>query len=151
MGERYENPCFFIHPGFIPNLCYYYYFIIIYIYIYIYNILHHTNGLFIDNSLLKINEITYISTCEFMFKMFNDLHPVITNAFFSVTSSSHNTRSINNFSIINFKKELCRRTLIYIGPITWNKLDNILKNISNYKLFRKRMYTNLLSSYSVYL
>ena len=54
-------------------------------------------------------------------------------------------------SIINFKKELCRRTLIYIGPITWNKLDNILKNISNYKLFRKRMYTNLLSSYSVYL
>ena len=46
-----------------------------------------------------------------MFKIFNDLHPVITNAFFSVTSSSHNTRSINNFSIINFKKELCRRTL----------------------------------------
>ena len=41
-----------------------------------------------------------------MFKIFNDLHPVITNAFFSVTSSSHNTRSINNFSIINFKKEL---------------------------------------------
>ena len=40
---------------------------------------------------------------------------------------------------------------IYIGPITWNKLDNILKNISNYKLFRKRMYTHLLSSYSVYL
>ena len=96
--------------------------------------LHHTNGLFIDNSLLKINEITYISTCEFMFKIFNDLHPVITNAFFSVTSSSHNTRSINNFSIINFKKELCRRTLIYIGPITWNKLDNILKifQIINY-------------------
>ena len=74
-----------------------------------------------------------------MFKIFNDLHPVITNAFFSVTSSSHNTRSINNLSIINFKKELCRRTLIYIGPITWNKLDNILKNISNYKLFRKRI------------
>ena len=119
--------------------------------------LHHTSGLFIDNSLFKINEITYISTCEFMFTIFNDLHPVITNAFFSVTSSSHNTRSINNFSIINFKKELCRRTLIYIGPITWNKLGNILKNIhykyinSNYKLFRKRMYKNLLSSYSVYL
>ena len=113
--------------------------------------LHHTSGLFIDNSLLKINEITYISTCEFMFKIFNDLHPVITNAFFSVTLSSHNTMSINNFSIINFKKELCRRTLIYIGPITWNNLDNILKNISNYKLFRKRMYKNLLSSYTVYL
>ena len=86
-----------------------------------------------------------------MFKILNDLHPVITNAFFSVTSLSHNTRSINNFSIINFKKELYRRTLIYIGPITWNKLDNILKNISNYKLFRKRMYKNVLSSYSVYL
>ena len=86
-----------------------------------------------------------------MFKIFNDLHPVITNALFSVTSSSHNTRSINNVSIINFKKELYRRTLIYIGPITWNKLDNILKNISNYKLFRKRMYKNVLSSYSVYL
>ena len=85
-----------------------------------------------------------------MFKVFNDLHPYITNAFFSVTSSSHNTRSINNFSIINFKKELCRRTLIYVGPIR-NKLDNILKNISNYKLFSKRMYKNLLSSYSVYL
>ena len=86
-----------------------------------------------------------------MFKIFNDLHPVIKNAFFSVTSSSHNTRCINNFSIINFKKELCRRTLIYIGPINWNKLDNILKYISIYKLFRKRMYKNVLSSYSVYL
>ena len=42
----------------------------------------------------------------------------ISNAFFSVTSSSHNTRSIHNFSIINFKKELRRRTLIYVGPIT---------------------------------
>ena len=39
-----------------------------------------------------------------MFKIVNDLHPVIKNAFFSVTSSSHNTRCINNFSIINFKK-----------------------------------------------
>ena len=86
-----------------------------------------------------------------MFKVFNDLHPYITNEYLSLMSSSHNTRSLNNFSIINFTKELCRGTLIYVGPITWNKLDNILKNISNYKLFRKRMYTNLLSSYSVYL
>ena len=113
--------------------------------------LYHTSGLFIDNYLLKINEITYISTCEFIFKVFNDLHSYITNAFFSLMASSHNTRSLNNFLIINFKSELCRRTLIYVGPITWNKLDNILTNISNYKLFRKRMYTNLLSSYSVYL
>ena len=51
--------------------------------------LHHTNGLFIDNSLLKINEITYISTCEFMFKIFNDLHHVITNAFFNFIISQH--------------------------------------------------------------
>ena len=97
--------------------------------------LHHTSGLFIDNSLLKINEITYISTCEFMFKVFNDLHPYITNAFFFynfIISQHYSVRSINNFSIINFKKELCRITLIYVGPITWNKLDNILKNISNY-------------------
>ena len=85
-----------------------------------------------------------------MFKVFNDLHPYITNAFFLMLSS-HHSRSLNNFSIINLKKELCRRTLIYVGPITWNKLDNILKNILNYKLFRKRMYTNLLSSLSVYL
>ena len=46
--------------------------------------LYHTSGLFIDNSLLKINEITYLSTCAFMFKVFNDLHPYITNAFFAL-------------------------------------------------------------------
>ena len=66
----------------------------------------------------KINEITYISICEFMFKVYNDIYPYITNAFLFLMSLSHNTRSLNNFSIINFKKELCRRTLIYVGPIT---------------------------------
>ena len=65
--------------------------------------LYHTSGLFIDNYLLKINEITYISTYEFMFKVFNDLHPYIKHRYFSLMSSSHNTRSLNNFSIINFK------------------------------------------------
>ena len=39
-----------------------------------------------------------------MFKVFNDLHPYITNALLSLMSSYHNTRSLNTFSIINFKK-----------------------------------------------
>ena len=74
-----------------------------------------------------------------MFKVFNNRHPYIINNTFSLMSPSHNTRSLNKFSIFNFKKELftCRRTLIYVGPISWNKLDTILKNISNYKLCRK--------------
>ena len=42
-------------------------------------------------------------------------------------------------------------TLIYVVSISWNKLDNILLNISNYNLFKKRLYNILLSSYSVYL
>ena len=53
-----------------------------------------------------------------MFKVINDLHPYISNACVSLIESYHNTRNLNNFSIINFKKELCRRTLIYVGPIT---------------------------------
>ena len=75
---------------------------------------------------------TYINTFEFMFKVFNNLHRYIINKACSSRSTSHNIRSYNIFSIINFKKELCRLTLIYIRPISWNKLDNILKNISNY-------------------
>ena len=71
-----------------------------------------------------------------MFKVFNNLHPYIINKIFSLISTSHKTRSLNNVSIFNFKKELCT-TLIYVGTISWNKLDNIYKNISNYKLFRK--------------
>ena len=50
-----------------------------------------------------------------MFKDFNNLHPYIINKNFSFISSSHNTWSLNNLSIFNFKKELCRRTLIYVG------------------------------------
>ena len=37
-----------------------------------------------------------------MFKIFNDLHPVITNAFFSVTSSSHNTRKMLHTFLTTF-------------------------------------------------
>ena len=66
--------------------------------------LYHTKGLFIVNSLLKLNEITYINTCEFMFKVFNNLHPYIINKTFSLISISHNTRSSNNVSILISKR-----------------------------------------------
>ena len=82
-----------------------------------------------------------------MFKFFNNLHPYIINKTFSLMSTSHNTRILNNFSNFNYKKELCKRTLIYVGSISWNKLVNIFKNISNYKLCRKRLYKKVLSSY----
>ena len=76
------------------------------------HLLYHTRRIYIENYLLKVNEITYINTCEFMFEVFNNRHPYIINKTFSLMSSSHNTRSLNNVSIFNVKKEQCRRTLI---------------------------------------
>ena len=53
-----------------------------------------------------------------MFKVFTNLHPYIINKTISLITTYHNTRSLNNLSILNFKKELCRQTLIYVGPIS---------------------------------
>ena len=75
-----------------------------------------------------------------MFKVLNNHHPYIINNIFSLISISHKTMNLNNVYIFNFKKEMCRRTVIYVGLISWNKLNNILKIISNYKLFRNHLY-----------
>ena len=54
-----------------------------------------------------------------------NIHPYIINQILYLMSTPHNTRSLNIFSIFKFNKELCRRTLIYVGLISLNKLDNI--------------------------
>ena len=63
--------------------------------------------------------------------VFNNRHPYIINKTLSLISISNNTMSLNNVSIFNFKN-VGRRILIYVGLISWNKLDNIFFNISNY-------------------
>ena len=44
-----------------------------------------------------------------MFIVFNYIYPYITNAFFTLMSSSHNIRSLNNVSIINSKKNCAEK------------------------------------------
>ena len=88
----------------------------------------HTNALFIDNNLLKLNDViesSYINLCPIL---------LLINYQYSYSKHSHNTRnsfnhgffipSINTTSFGN-------KSLRYNTPVVWNKLLKINPEISN--------------------
>ena len=68
--------------------------------------LYHTNDLFKFNIILPFNDLVYYilyciqyNTCEFMFKVYNNVHREIISNHVSKKSNIYPIRDINNFNI----------------------------------------------------
>ena len=68
---------------------------------YIYNkpYIYHTKDLFKFNNILSFNDLVKYNTCEFMFKVYNNVHREIIINHFSNKSNIYPIRDINNFNI----------------------------------------------------
>ena len=45
-----------------------------------------------------------------------------------------------NMKVPNLKSTKARKAFSYVGPYTWNKLDNELKLMENYNTYRKHLF-----------
>ena len=79
--------------------------------------------------LLPFNNLLKYNTCEFMFKVYNNIHREIIINHLSKKSNIYPIRDINNFNIPSLKLNICSHYLIIIGPYLWNSLCNSLNKI----------------------
>ena len=86
--------------------------------------LYHTKDLFKFNNILPFNNLVKYNTCEFMFKVYNNVHREIIINHFSKKSIISPIRDINNFNIPSTKLNICSHCLIIIGHYLWNSLCN---------------------------
>ena len=84
------------------------------------------------------------NTCEFMFKVYNNVHREIIINHFSKKSIIYPIRDINNFNIPSSKLNICSHCLIIIGPYLWNSLCNSLKKNSHLNKFKKKLKLSLI-------
>jgi hypothetical protein len=104
----------------------------------------HTNILFKNNQILKVQDIYKLQAALFMHDYKNKKLPNSFQGLFKETISKRQS---------NYIIDKCRTTFSYRSPRNsfvrvWNKLDNQLKNIENRSNFKSRYKNILLGSYN---
>ena len=106
----------------------------------------HTNPLFVNNKLLKLNDIIESSYVKVMFNIINNkLPPDLSNMFqYSFTVHNYNTRNVSNqgeyIPSIN-TTAFGIKSLRYNTPVVWNKLLKTNPEISNSVSMNSLKYT----------
>ena len=118
----------------------------------IYNsvILSHTDPLFVDSRLLKINDLYLFHLGQFMYKYNSNTLPRIFDAMFPQNRSFHHypTRRSNEFHLPFFRTLLAKKTFMYDGPRFWNSLSEDIINSPSLNSFKKKLKIFLLKSYT---
>ena len=119
----------------------------------------HTDPIFHDLKILKIDDIYKSQVSKFIFKTLKKLTPSIFNNWFVINSDRHNYQTRSNF---NAETEIYTRNLFVPsarttnyglkqlkvnGPRTWNDLPLNLKNETSLFIFMKSIKKYFLSSY----
>jgi len=113
---------------------------------------HHSNPLYMQLKLLKLNDLIYVNNVLFMFKYHHQLLPKAFDNYFRSVSTIHqyNTRLASRSSYYaepRIRTNFGRFSFKYNGPILWNTLNEKLKNLS-LNQFKSNLKTNILNSYS---
>ena len=115
----------------------------------------HTNALFIDNNLLKLNDVIESSYIKLRFNFTtNKLPAELCNMIqYSYSKHSHNTRSSFNqgFFIPSINTtSFGNKSLRYKTPLVWNNLVNThhgLLNCSSVPVLKNKLKNHYISSY----
>ena len=109
----------------------------------------HTDPLFFNNKLLKINELYLYQLGQFMYKYDNKSLPSAFDSMFFKNQSVHNypTRQSNEFHLPLLRTLLAQNTFIYDGPKFWNTIDIDIKNVPSLNSFKRKLKLYLLQRY----
>ena len=111
----------------------------------------HTNPLFAELNILKMDDLFNLNLGKFMFKYKHGLLPASTNDCFKSVSSvhSHGTRSASKGDYyVNYNRtSLSKNSLIPRCVSFWNNLNTDLTRLSTLNVFAKKLKTHLINLY----
>ena len=111
-----------------------------------------TSGpLFFRLKLLKLSDIVNFQTAQFMFKVKNNLLPIICNNYVTVASMASQvyvTRHHSFFNILGCRTGLREKSLKIRGPKIWNRLPVLIQNLCSFLTFKRELFSLYINSYS---
>ena len=110
----------------------------------------HTSSLFKSLNLLKLPDILSQWTSLFMYKLKNDLLPVMFYDSFNLNSDVYffNTTKKNDFHVPKFTNLfLQNKSIRYQGPHKWNYMLSHLKGVKNHNAFKLKLKRTILATY----
>ena len=107
----------------------------------------HTDPIFKQLHILKLNQIYYSSLAKMMFKFVKGMMPTIFNDLFCRNSEVNTrlTRNTHKLAIPLCRTELHKRTIRYQGPTIWNACEDIVDPKCSIHTFKKRLKQYLLA------
>ena len=112
--------------------------------------LAHTDPLFFDNKVLKINDLFLYQLGLFMYDYKHNVLPAVFNSMFQFNQSIHSypTRHSGDIHLPLLRTRLAQHSYSYEGPKFWNSLPEIVKTAPFKNCFKKRLKTYLLKKYT---
>ena len=109
----------------------------------------HTDVLFCENNILKINDLFRHHLGQFMFKLENKALPSIFYDMFKKNNTIHKypTRHSNEFHLPRTRTILNQSIFTSVGPKFWNSLDKDIISAPSIASFKKRLKLFLLAPY----
>ena len=113
--------------------------------------LAHTNVLFHENTILKIEDIYYLQLGSIMYELNAEVLPQALALIFRKNNQVHNypTRQAFAYHLPLVRTKFSLNTLIYTGPKFWNSLDPTISQAVSLFIFKRRLKLSLLSNYCV--
>ena len=101
--------------------------------------LDHTNPLFIETKLLKINQLYKMNCVQFIYKCFNSN---IFNDFKSRLTMhnaihNYNTRGNTHLRLPFERLNICQKSFFYTGIRLWNDIPTPIKDANSIHYFKK--------------
>ena len=111
----------------------------------------HTDNLFKEHAILKIEEIYKYSLGSLMYQLNRAELPQALAALFVRNSEVHNypTRQSSFFHLPRVRTRFKLNTVIYTAPKFWNSLDESTKRASSLFVFKRKLKTKLLNDYQI--
>ena len=106
----------------------------------------HTDVLFRNNRILKINDLYLFHLGQFMYNLNGNNIPASFKGMFKKNNTVHNysTRQANDFHIPKARTNFVSRNFMFTGPKLWNSLDQLLKeacSLNSFKYHLKMLFT----------
>ena len=104
------------------------------------NYLEHTNPLFKETKILKLEDITKLTIGTFMYKNRNTMQNL-------TPSHDHDTRHRDNLNIPQHRLTKFQHSTSYLGPVIWNSLPLHIQDSPSITIFKSRLKRHILDAY----
>lgn len=100
----------------------------------------HTDPLFKELNILKLEDITKFYVAQYMFTHRNQLQNLL-------PTHDHRTRNRGNLLHPAHRLTKFRHSLSYLGPVIWNSIPSHVQNAPSMTMFKKNLKIHILNSY----